>query len=179
MKCSNADLAAKPAREMSAHVAIEAEANLFSAELLMPKGLLKNLGSLGKEPSIQHIKAAAENLDVSFQAMAVRFVDLHDYPITFVMSRHGRVVFGYKRDSFPFWLKVGKKGDSIPPRSLTGMSNISKEETINDDECLSSFWFDGNRYYDLPENLIEEVYVQKDGYVATILWFEDEVEEKE
>lgn len=39
-------------------------------------------------------------------------------------------------------------------------------------------WFDGNRHYDLPENLIEDVYVQKDGYVATILWFEDEVEEK-
>lgn len=34
------------------------------------------------------------------------------------------------------------------------------------------------RIFDLTENLIEEVYVQKDGYVATILWFEDEIQEK-
>ncbi len=64
-------------------------------------------------------------------------------------------------------------------KHLKRRQRCSKEETISDDECLSSFWFDGNRYYDLPENLIEEAYVQKDGYVATILWFEGEVEEKE
>ena len=58
------------------------------------------------------------------------------------------------------------------------MVDTSKEEPIIDDECLASLWFNGNRYYDLPENLIEEVYVQQDGYVATILWFESEIEER-
>lgn len=178
MECSKFDLAAKPSGGMSASVAIEAEANLFSAELLMPERLLSKLSSFNKEPSIEGIKLTAEKFDVSFQAMAVRFADIHDSPIAFVMSRNGKVEYGYKRDNFPFWLRVGKKGDSVPPKSITGMADVTKEETVGSDECLSSMWFDGNRYYDLPENLIEEVYVQKDGYVATILWFEDEVAEK-
>lgn len=178
MKCSKSDLAAKPSKGMSSSVAIEAEANLFSAELLMPRKLLSKLSTFNREPSIEGIKLTAENFDVSFQAMAVRFADIHDYPIAFVMSRNGKVEFGYKRDNHPFWLKVGRRGDSIPPKSLTGMSDASNEETLFSDECFSSMWFDGNRYYDLPENLIEEVYVQKDGYVATILWFEDDIEEK-
>lgn len=178
MECSKSDLAAKPSGGMSASVAIEAEANLFSAELLMPERLLSKLSSFNKEPSIEGIKLTAEKFDVSFQAMAVRFADIHDCPIAFVMSRNGKVEYGYKRDNFPFWLRVGKKGDSVPPKSITGMTDVTKEETVGSDECLSAMWLDGNRHYDLPENLIEEVYVQKDGYVATILWFEDEVAEK-
>lgn len=110
--------------------------------------------------------------------MALRFVNIHDYPIAFAMSRNGKVEYGYKRDDFPFWLRVGKKGNSVPPKSLTGMADTAKEETISNDECLSSMWLDGSRYHELPENLIEDIYVQKDGYVATILWFEDEIEEK-
>lgn len=75
------------------------------------------------------------------------------------------------------WLKVGNKGDLIPPKSLTGFIDTTKSETISCDECLSSLWFDNNRFYELLENLIEEVYVQEDGYVATILWFTDNIEE--
>lgn len=179
MKCSKADLAAKSVKGMNSRVVIEAEANLFSAELLMPKRLMTKLSSFNQEPSIEGIKSIAEKFDVSFQAMAVRFADLHEYPIAFVMSRNGKVEFGYKRDSHPFWLRCGRKGELIPPKSVTGMTDATKEETYCNDECLSSLWFDENRYYDLPENLIEDVYVQKDGYVATILWFEDEINEKE
>lgn len=179
MKCSKGDLAAKPSGRMSASITIEVEANQFSAELLMPRSLLSMQSSFSGEPSIEGIQLTAEKFDVSFQAMAVRFADIHDYPITFVMSRNGEVVYGYKRDNFPFWLKVGRKGNLVPPKSLTGMTDATKIKTIGSDECLSSMWFDENRYYDLPENLIEEVYVQEDGYVATILWFEDEIEEND
>lgn len=123
MNCSKADLAAKSSVEMTASVAVEAEANLFSAELLMPKRLLSKLSTFNNEPSIAGIKLTAEKFDVSFQAMAVRFVDIHDYPIAFVMSRNGKVEYGYKRDDFPFWLRVGRRGDSIPKKSLTGMTD--------------------------------------------------------
>ena len=178
MRCSSADMAVRSSKMMTAHAEMEAEANQFSAELLMPRRLLREFGFLSKEPSINDIKTAADRLDVSFQAMAVRFVDLHDYPITFVMSRNGKVEFGYKRDDFPFWLRVGRKGNLVPPKSHTGMTDHTQEETINNDECFSSLWFDENKDCELPENLIEEVYIQRDGYVATILWFEGEIEER-
>ena len=54
MQCSKSDLA------MSTSVAIEAEANLFAAELLMPKRLLSKLSFFNEEPSIEGIKLAAE-----------------------------------------------------------------------------------------------------------------------
>lgn len=178
MKCSKTDLKAKPGKDVGSHIMVEAEANMFSADLLMPRVLLNKFGFFNQEPSIHNIKCGSEKLDVSFQAMAVRFADLHDYPMAFVVSRNGRVEFGYKRDDFPFWMKVGRKGDLVPPMSLTASVDASNEESEHSDECMSLLWFDENRYCELPESLIEEVYVQKDGYLATILWFEDEVEEK-
>lgn len=179
MECSKSDLAAKLSSGVNRRVAIEAEANVFSAELLMPKRLLSKLSSFNGVPSIDGIRASAEKFDVSFQAMAVRYADIHDYPIAFVMSRDQQVIFGYKRDSFPFWLRVGSKGDTIPANSVTKTTDAKKSECICSDECLASIWFDENRYYELPENLIEEVYVQEDRYVATILWFENEISEKQ
>ncbi|HEY9276997.1 MAG TPA: ImmA/IrrE family metallo-endopeptidase [Methylotenera sp.] len=177
MQCSKADLSAKPSKKMPLNLTIEVEANQFSAELLLPKKLIKKHSSFRNQPTIEGIKQLSELFEVSFQASAVRLADLHDDPMALVMSRYGRVIYGYKRSDFPFWLKVGNRGDLIPPKSLTGLIDTTKSETISCDECLSSLWFDNNRFYELPENLIEEVYVQEDGYVATILWFTDNIEE--
>jgi Zn-dependent peptidase ImmA (M78 family) len=179
MQCSKNDLVAQPTKTMSATLSIEVEANQFAAEILLPRSLLKKSSDFINKPSIDAIKSIASKFNVSFQASAVRFADIHDYPITIVMSREGRVIYGYKNSEFPFWLKIGKNGDLIPPKSLSGMVDAKKSETISSDECLSSLWFDKNRHYELPESLIEEVYVQEDGYIATILWFEEEIVESE
>ena len=179
MQCSSADLSARSIPHMATNLVIEAEANEFSAELLMPKNLVKQQEWFKTTPSIEGVLAFAKKFEVSFQAAAIRFADLHDFPITVVISRQGRIVFGYKRQDFPLWLKVGKKGDLIPPKSLTGLIDSTKPETFNSDECLSSLWFCTHKHYELPENLIEDVYVQENGYVATILWFENELEEIE
>jgi len=43
----------------------------------------------------------------------------------------------------------------------------------------SSNWIGNNKYYETPDEIIEEVYILENGYSATMLSFEDELEEKE
>lgn len=178
MQCSKADVDAKTSKTMTSRLTIEVEANQFSAELLLPVTLVKKQPAFKKEPSIESIKVIADLFQVSFQASALRFANLHDYPIALIISQHGKVLWGYKRQDHPFWLKLGNKGNQIPAKTVTGTIDPNKPETIISDEGLSSLWFDANRYYELPERCIEEAYVQEDGYIVTILWFEDEIVEK-
>ena len=134
MSCTTKDLQAKSSSGMGKKRAIEVEANQFSAELLMPVTLLKKQGAFLGEPSINNIKSIATTFDVSFQASAIRFADKHDYLIAIVISHKGKIVFGYARNNFPFWLQIGKKDDPIPITSLTSKMDWAKTETIVNDE---------------------------------------------
>lgn len=179
MTCTKQDLNARENAKLDNYNRIESEANQFSAELLMPNSLCKKQKEFNSYPSIVGITNIAEHFDVSFQASAIRFADIHDCPIALIISKNNRVVFGYKRNDFPFWLKVGKRDASIPLGSATAEIGICEPNTIRSTESLSDIWFESNRYFKLPDYLIEEILVQEEGYIATILWFDEEVEEKE
>jgi len=181
MSCTSKDMSTKINKDikMNSSQNIEAEANEFSANLLMPEPWLNKQKCFSREPSIECIKFLADKLDVSFQACANRYADLHDRPVAVVFSHMLKVQYGYTGGEHPFWLRYAKRGSSIPNSSLTASLGKVDDLTFHNDECDASLWFDENKYYCLPETCIEEVYVQEDGYIATLLWFEDEIEEKE
>ena len=178
MQCSVADLLASDRAGIVSELKIESEANLLSAELLMPERIFKAMPEFRSEPSIESIRALSEKFDVSFEACANRYVALHDYPVAVVFNYRDKVRYGQKSSELPLWLKCFK-GDQVPSRSATKSVDLNKSNSVDSFDVRSDIWFDESRSWKSPETVIEEVYVQENLYSTTLLWFDDEIEEVE
>jgi Zn-dependent peptidase ImmA (M78 family) len=178
MECNARDMLAGSKNSQSPELRIEAEANAFSAELLMPESRFCSIGSFKQGPSLNSISELAQIFDVSFQASANRFISLHDCPCAMVFSYKGKILYGYNGANNPLWLNA-RKNDAIPFNSHTVSVNSNVENQISSDEIDASVWFGEMSGFNRPESLIEETLVQENGYVATLLWFEEEIEEVE
>lgn len=117
--CTSADLA--ETRRDSLHRQEEAQANRFSAGLLMPKPAFKaHLDGFGP-PNVSHIELLANTFDVSREAVANRYVDLTVEMCAVVFVRAGRI--RYARTSRDFPALAVRKGDAVPsdmPRNSPG-----------------------------------------------------------
>ncbi|RVQ64636.1 ImmA/IrrE family metallo-endopeptidase [Croceicoccus ponticola] len=116
--CTSADLA--ETRRDTLHRQEEAQANRFSAGLLMPKPSFKaQLETMGT-PEVSHIGQLAEKYDVSREAVANRYVELTAEMCAVVFTKDGRIRYGRASKDFPA-LSV-RPGDAtpspIPRRSL-------------------------------------------------------------
>lgn len=177
MKCTIKDLRSN-GNSKSKVLDIEAEANMFSSTLLMPPQLIRSRKLLTKVPSIENILNVKEICDVSFQACANNYINLHGDFLAMVYSKDKKITYGLNAEEHPLWLNA-KKGTHIPARSLTYQADLTQRNTRIADEVDSSIWFDENKRYEIPESLIEEVYIQEDGYASTLLWFDQDIEEKD
>lgn len=177
MNCSLNDLYLPSGQKLSAAQQIEAEANLFSEEILLPKSKFRATKEFRSEPSTNSILELSDMFGVSFKACANRYVKLSDHPVAVVFSKDSVIEYGFRSEEVPFWLRV-KKRDQIPINSLTKNYNGSPF-SITNDEIDTDIWFDEVKGYEMPKTLIEEVYIQENGYTVTLLWFEEEIEETE
>ena len=81
---------------------VEAEANAFAAELLMPERLLRRRCEVSPV-SLDHARAIASEFKVSLLAAALRFVELTSERCALVLSRDRRVVWAARSPTFaPF-----------------------------------------------------------------------------
>ena len=90
--CSRKDLATpwrKPSGSASRHVVQEAEANRFAIELLAPPRLMRPY--LRGIPDLAEVLTLAQELGLSREASARRYVELHDRPSALVFSAEGVV----------------------------------------------------------------------------------------
>ena len=177
MSCSLNDFYLTESRKLSAVQKIEAEANFFSEEILLPKSKFRATKEFRSEPSTKSILDLSDIFGVSFKACANRFIKLNDHPVAIVFSKDNVIDYGFRGQEIPFWLRA-RKGDPIPSNSLTQLYS-GKPQTIVNEEVDSGTWFDNARGYEMPESLIEEVYIQDNGYAVTLLWFEEDIEEVE
>ncbi|MEX0739820.1 MAG: ImmA/IrrE family metallo-endopeptidase [Pseudohongiella sp.] len=178
MSCSAKDMLVQTSKGASSKNQIEAEANAFAAELIMPVNRFRSAPAFGREPSMSSLVELADIFDVSFQACANRFMALYDDPVAVIFSRNGVILYGFCGVNNPFWLNA-PKGSPLPSGCHTKTVSFTLEGGITNDEIDASIWFDDAEGFSLPEFLIEEVLVQENGYAATLLWFEGEVEEVE
>ncbi|MGH1432578.1 MAG: ImmA/IrrE family metallo-endopeptidase [Neptuniibacter sp.] len=178
MSCASADLNANIHKGINSEKRIEAEANQFSAELLMPIHLFTTTPQFRSEPSIVAIDQISRYFDVSFQTCANRYIDLQTDPVAVVFSHYGNVKYSKRGKGIPFWLKVNK-GDSVPSQSFTKKVDAKCSELNCSDECDSSVWFEEAKDFELPEFVIEDVLVQDKGYMVTLLWFNCVILDKE
>jgi len=107
-QCARSDMI--EARDINRHVRQEAEANRFSIELLAPRHRMKPY--LRGTVSLDRADAMANDFNISRQAAARRYVQLHDASLAVLFCRHGRVRYIDRNENGPrlaFWV-----GDEVP-----------------------------------------------------------------
>lgn len=178
MHCRVNDFKSFEGKNLSSRQNIEMEANQFSAELLMPSKLFKSRNGFNGEPSMECLIKQAEDFDVSFEACAQRYCNQHDEPVAIVFSHQGIVRYSCKSAEFPFWITPGKN-NPIPSTSFTKRTLNKSAYSVTSDCSVSSNWIGSDKYFETPDEIIEEVYILENGYAATMLSFENELEENE
>jgi hypothetical protein len=101
--CTNSDLATSWGRLSAAasrHARQEAEANRFAIELLAPRHLSQPF--LFGIPDLAKVIALSDELALSREAGARRYVELHPQPCAVVFTRDGVVRYVERADCFPF-----------------------------------------------------------------------------
>ncbi len=165
--CSSKDMTQWPEGEQKRAVRMEAEANQFSALILMPPPHLRGLIASSGDPDFKHVLAVHETYDVSKDAAARAYVQYHAQTIAIVVVKDGVVQRVYKNTSFPglcVW-----KGDAVPRQtrfhymqkpvgSISVMSQVGGEN-----------WLETNRGERIP-TMYEQVMIQSSGFAMVMLW---------
>jgi hypothetical protein len=105
---------------------VEATANAFAAELLMPARLLRRRCEVSPV-SLDPARAIAAEFKVSLMAAALRFVELTSERCALVFSRAGRVVWASRSETFRPEIPRGKLLDPL---------------------TVAADWFNGGRMYE-------------------------------
>lgn len=122
---------------------VEAQANAFAAELLMPERLLRRPCEVSPV-SLDIARSIATDFRVSLMAAALRFVELTSERCALVFSRDRHVAWAARSDTF------------IP--------EIARGRRL-DDESAASDWFTGRRMYEGSQLVPGDAWL--DGSAAT------------
>ncbi|MBN4082567.1 ImmA/IrrE family metallo-endopeptidase [Mariprofundus ferrooxydans] len=145
----------------------EAEANKFSAELIMPSSLFRQEMRKKPEPCLGDIFSMADRFNVSKEACARRYVELHDEVCAIVISKDGFVCYFYRQDEFPY-LNVQQEMP-IPKGVLSADPKIMAGELTEAIEVESDTWLSESKEQ-LPPTLVEQTYKYPSGYQMTLLY---------
>lgn len=133
----------------------ESEANSFAIELLAPQSRLEPF--LRGTQELRQVVAMAEQLDISREAAARRFVEMHSADLAVVFCKDSRFLYGVRGADFPrLSLRKGEQCDLGTP-----------EGTISDfDEVPAEDWLES-----LPCRceLVAQTLWQADGRSTTLL----------
>jgi len=85
---------------------VEAEANHFAAELLMPAQFFAPRCDRNR-PCLDDLRELADAFSTSLMATAIRFAQFCPEPFAAVVSTQGRILYASKSPSFPFYIATG------------------------------------------------------------------------
>ena len=141
--------------DLTVHQRQEIEANRFSIELLAPQARMKpHLRGLA---DIANILAAADELDISKQAAARRYVELHSERLAVVFGKDNSILYPDWNGGFPMLLPRG--GDTLPE------AGPSREVITTMDEVDAALWLK----WPGKNRLYAQTHFQSDGYSITLL----------
>lgn len=171
--CSKKDMAVFRARPGGdRYLEMEAQANRFSAGLLMPAAPFRADLRSRKQFDVSHIVELAERYATSKEATARRCADMHDDPIAIVISQNGKILRAYSSKEFPR-LAV-RPGDQMPAACLTQRSTLSPGQSSSWGETPADLWLDRAR-----GSVCEQALGQKDGFRLTLVTFDPESDDPE
>lgn len=142
----------------SKHQRQEAEANAFAIEILAPEASFRPY--LSAPPDLEHVPKVAKGLELSKEATARRYKDLHDANIAIVFHQNGTLRYFDRSGEFPF-LPIRPKAPlpnsiqrDLPAGTLTDMLEADPKD-----------WFDGPP----GGELFAQTLYQSDGVAMTLL----------
>ena len=86
--------------EFESHSRVEREADCFASGLLMPKRLLGPRVNCELDATVDTIKAAATDFDVSLTGMMVRWTQVSHFPCATLCIRGGTIQWGFVSEAF-------------------------------------------------------------------------------
>ena len=150
---------------VSSRFGIEAQANEFASCVLMPKSHIANQPFMRGSPEIARILALQQLCNVSKEAAARRYAELHGDHFAIVFSRDGKLIYSVRGGDFP-WIDL-KRGQDLFRQSLARTFG-GNEGDVSDQEDSDPHWWLRDREAQHWE-LWEEVLIQQNGYRITLL----------
>lgn len=162
--CSHADLQFADTRENDRHKRMEAEANRFAAQLLMPPSRIEAIVGT-RPPDLTEVVRLAREFNVSKEAMARSYAEAHRGSIAVVIVCDGQVARLYRPEGFP-WIRL-RVGEAVPQESLRTVYRLAAGTVSEMAPCEPGAWLSPSAARRV-EVLREQVLAQQLGY-ATIL----------
>ena len=167
--CSKDDLRAS-GQSSNVRYGMEAQANDFAACLLMPEKYVVRQPFMRGSPELARILALQELCNVSKEAAARKYAELHGDNFAVVFSRNCELIYAIRGGDFP-WLEL-RPGQPIF-RDTTTKNFVGEEGDLSEQEESDPYWWLNDR--DAKEwTLWEEVLIQANGYRMTLLVGEQE-----
>ena len=148
----------------------EYEANMFSAELLMPKQMLQ-ARTVGQEPSIEMIKGLADEFRTTLTATAAQFVLTTSEECALISTANRRRLWFILSPGFSFWLHDDER---IHGHSCAAEVNEAKR-TSRSSEIEADFWlkeFEGDHKSYITE---DAVYFPTLRRALSLLWIHEAI----
>lgn len=146
---------------------LEAEANIFAAEFLMPRKLFL-VACARRKPSLALIKDLAEHFGTSLTATAMRYVELAPETCLVTFSEGGRMRFWRSQRESEYWLP---KGHSTPQESQAWQCWMNGLDESPPVELPGEVWFNHLRGGADELSVVEES-MRLGGYnqILSLLW---------
>jgi IrrE N-terminal-like domain len=166
-RCTGMDMVRTEARSGDRAAQMEVEANIFAAELLLPRTLfLRDLrGRAGLD--LEHILQLAARYAVSKEATGRRYVALQDEPCAIVFSRAGVIRYCRRSRDFPF-LDI-QSGQPVPAQSLAARDDGLQGVVSDWSDVDGGIWLSQPR----GRRVCEQTLAQREGYRVTLLALAD------
>ena len=144
----------------------EAEANMFAANLLMPRAWVRP-ERLREDPSFAVISSLAAEFETTLTASSRRYIELVKHPVVLVYSRNGTVQWSLKSSSAkPLFVE---RKVALPANSLTAEC-LESGKTAGPEKIDPATWFPNWEWSDDSE-LFEDVRVSSEyEWALTLLW---------
>lgn len=164
-QCSLADLHLVDSREKNRRKRIEAEANRFAAELLMPRIRLRK-AIASRQPDLGEICNLATQFGMSKEAMARAYVEACPHTIAVLILERGLIRRVYRTEELPAivpWI-----GQPVPHDSIASDHRLQPQELSECEECEPEVWFEGPNTARV-DVMTEQLLGQREGYAMLLL----------
>ncbi len=152
---------------------MELSANIFAAELLMPKLLYQKMVD-ERKPGWDSIKELASTSQTSLIANARRFVDLTEHSCVLIVSKGGGIYWFYKSKEFAPHVQMEAR--TIPAYTHAYSASIGKTPPDQFEVVKADNWISGRGVG--PYTEILEWTLPKNSYdqILTLLWDEEGIQ---
>jgi Zn-dependent peptidase ImmA (M78 family) len=144
---------------------VEAEANRFAANLLMPPARIR-ASLTSRNPNLAEIVRLAGEFGVSREAMARGYIDAHRQTLAVVILRAGKIDRVYRSEAFP-WIEP-RRGQPVPEDSIAFDCGLGPGQISEMEECDPEIWL-GEFAARQVEVLSEQVLAQAGGWATVLL----------